>query len=36
MVAALGARVILDVPGEIHSLMSGMSGVLQNLRAISP
>jgi tetratricopeptide (TPR) repeat protein len=31
MVAALGARVILDVPGAIHSLLSGMSGVSQNL-----
>jgi tetratricopeptide (TPR) repeat protein len=31
MVAALGARVILDVPGEIHSLLSGMSGVSQDL-----
>src|SRR5258705_6790118 len=31
MVAALGARVILEVPGEIHSLMSGMSGVSQDL-----
>jgi len=27
MVAALGARVILEVPGAIHSLMQGMSGV---------
>jgi len=27
MVAALGARVILEVPGAIHSLMLGMSGV---------
>ena len=26
MVAALGARVILEVPGVIHSLMLGMSG----------
>jgi tetratricopeptide (TPR) repeat protein len=31
MVAALGARVILEVPGAIHSLMSGMSGVSQDL-----
>ena len=32
MVAALGARVILEVPGPIHSLMVGMSGVLQDPR----
>ena len=31
MVAALGARVILEVPGALHSLLSGMSGVSQSL-----
>ena len=31
MVAALGARVILEVPGAIHTLLSGMSGVSQGL-----
>ncbi len=31
MVAALGARVILEVPDAIHSLLSGMSGVSQDL-----
>lgn len=31
MVAALGARVILEVPGALHSLLSGMSGVSQDL-----
>jgi tetratricopeptide (TPR) repeat protein len=31
MVAALGARVILEVPGALHSLMVGMSGVSQDL-----
>ncbi len=31
MVAALGARVILEVPGVLHSLMTGMSGVSQGL-----
>jgi tetratricopeptide (TPR) repeat protein len=32
MVAALGARVLLEVPGPIHSLMVGMSGLLQDPR----
>src|SRR5258705_2361168 len=32
MVVALGGRVILEVPGPIHSLMVGMSGVLQDPR----
>ena len=36
MVAALGARVILEVPGAIHSLMSGMSGVSLGLPRGSP
>jgi tetratricopeptide (TPR) repeat protein len=31
MVAALGARVILEAPGALHSLLSGMSGVSQSL-----
>ena len=36
MVAALGARVILYVPGAIYSLLSGMSGVSQDLPRNSP
>jgi tetratricopeptide repeat protein/glycosyl transferase family 9 (putative heptosyltransferase) len=31
MVAALGARVILEVPGALHSLVTGMPGVSQDL-----
>jgi len=31
MVAALGARVILEMPGAVHSLLTGMSGVSQDL-----
>jgi tetratricopeptide (TPR) repeat protein len=36
MVAALGARVILEVPGAVHSLLTGMPGVSQDLPRGSP